>query len=188
MAKRDITGMLSGTGPDNPALRDALLEAVYEELRDAAEARLRRERADHTLQPTALVHEAYLRLVDQTRVDWQGRTHFLAVAALAMRRILVDHARRRGREKHGGGWRRVTVHDAFALRRDHDLDVVALHEALEKMAELDERQAKVVELRIFGGLTAEETARMLDVSARTVERDWKMGQAWLRRELSERDG
>ncbi|MDY7108656.1 MAG: ECF-type sigma factor [Planctomycetota bacterium] len=188
MAERDITGMLGEAGPENPAARDALLEAVYEKLREAAEARLRQERAGHTLQPTALVHEAYLKLVDQTRVNWQGRTHFLAVAALAMRRILIDHARRRGREKHGGGWRRVTLHDAFALRRDHELDVLALHEAMQRMAELDERQAKVVELRIFGGLTAEETARMLDVSTRTVERDWKMGEAWLRRELSERDG
>jgi RNA polymerase sigma factor (TIGR02999 family) len=187
MAERDITQMLGEAGPDNQAARDALLQAVYEQLREAAEARLRQERAGHTLQPTALVHEAYLRLVDQTRVDWQGRTHFLAVAALAMRRILIDHARRRDREKRGGGWRRVALHDAFALRRDHDLDIVALHEALEKMAGLDERQAKVVELRIFGGMTAEETARMLNVSTRTVERDWKMGQAWLRRELSERD-
>ena len=187
MAERDITSILNEAGPGNESARDALLEAVYGEIRALAEARLRQERAGHTLQPTALVHEAYLKLVDQTRVNWQGRTHFLAVAAQAMRRILIDHARRRGREKHGGGWRRVTLYDAFALKADHDLDVVALHEALEKMARLDERQANVVELRLFGGLTTEETARMLEVSTRTVERDWKMGQAWLRRELSEAD-
>ena len=187
MAERDITSMLNDAGPGNAAARDALLEAVYDEIRALAEGKLRQERAGHTLQPTALVHEAYLKLVDQTRVNWQGRTHFLAVAAQAMRRILIDHARRREREKRGGSWRRVTLYDAFALRTDHDLDVVALHEALEKMARLDARQAKVVELRLFGGLTAEETARMLDVSTRTVDRDWKMGQAWLRRELSERD-
>ena len=158
---------------------------VYEELRTLAEGYLRRERSDHTLQPTALVHEAYLKLVDQNRVDWQGKTHFKAVAAQAMHRALVDHARARNREKRGGKWRRVTLYDAFALAGAHkDLEALALHDALEKMQRLDERQRKVVELRLFGGLTSEEAGRILGVSARTVDRDWKMGQAWLRRELS----
>ena len=146
---------------------------------------LRRERPDHTLQATALVHEAYLKLVDQTRVDWQGSTHFKAVAAVAIRRVLIDHARSKKREKRGGNWRKVTLHDAFALAEKNDLDMISLHEAMEKMRKIDERQHKVVELRLFGGLSSDDTAKILDVSLRTVERDWKMGKTWLRRELSE---
>ncbi len=164
-----------------------MLALVYDELHELAEACMRRERSGHTLQPTALVHEAFLRLVDQTRVDWQGRTHFKAVAAQAMRRLLVDHARGRNREKRGGGWRRVAIEGAFAPGAGGVLDVMALHEALEKMRMLDQRQAKVVEYRLLGGLDTEETARLLGVSLRTVERDWTMGQAWLRRELSRGD-
>ena len=139
------------------------------------------------MQPTALVHEAYLRLVDQSRVDWQGQTHFKAVAAEAMRRLLIDNARSRNRQKRGGGWQRVTLRDAFHLTRDRALDAAALSEALERMGELDERMAKVVEYRLLGGLSSEETANLLNKSTRTVERDWKMGQAWLRRELSRGD-
>ena len=123
-------------------------------------------------------------LVDQTRVNWQGKTHFKAVAAQAMGRLLVDHARARNREKRGGGWRRVSLYDAFQLSERNDLDALSLQDALEKMRSLDDRQAQVVELRLFGGLSSEESARILGVSVRTVERDWKMGQAWLRRELS----
>ncbi len=184
----DITGMLDqlAAGDDKSAQR--LLTVVYEELHDLADGFMRRERTDHTLQPTALVHEAFMKLVDQSRVDWKGKTHFKAVAAQAMRRILIDHARGRNREKRGKGWRRVPMYDAFQLSESSGLDAASLQDSLEKMRALDERQAKVVEFRIFGGMTAEETARMLDVSQRSVERDWKMGQAWLRRELSKGAG
>ncbi|MHC4948136.1 MAG: ECF-type sigma factor [Planctomycetota bacterium] len=172
------------TGGDERAA-DQLLPEVYEELRRLAQSFLNRERSDHTLQATALVHEAYLKLIDQTRVDWQGQTHFKAVAAQAMRRILVDHARSHARHKRGGDWRRLALDDAYLLVDGPEVDVLALHDALEKMRRLDERQARVVELRLFGGCTPEETARLLDMAKRTVERDWKMGRTWLRRELAE---
>lgn len=185
MAGKDLTAMLSETGADDQQVRNALLEAVYDELRELADRKLKRDRARESLQPTALVHEAYLRLVDQNRVSWQGRTHFYAVAAQAMQRVLVDHARHRDRQKRGGSWRRVTLDDAYSLGKDHRLDLLALEQALEKMERLDPRQAQIVKLRLFGGLSVDEAAAMLDVSTRTVERDWKMGLAWLRRELSE---
>jgi RNA polymerase sigma factor (TIGR02999 family) len=180
----DPTELLADLSSGNERVADDLLPLVYRELRELAAGYLGRERPDHTLQPTALVHEAYLKLIDQTRVDWKGRTHFKAVAAQAMQRLLVDHARASGREKRGGRWRRVPMYDAFQLGGHDRLDSLDLTDALQKMRELDERQTSVVELRLFGGLTGEETARMLGVSVRTVERDWKMGQAWLRRELS----
>ncbi len=181
----DLTELLKDASRGSSRAADELLQSVYEELREMAERSLRRERAGHTLQATALVHEAYLKLVDQSRVDWQGATHFKAVAAMAMRRVLVDQARAKNREKRGGKWRRVTLHDAFQLANDQALDLLALTEAMETMRNLDERQHRVVELRLFGGLTSEEAARILEVSPRTVERDWKMGRAWLRRALSE---
>lgn len=180
----DATSLLTDiTGGDGRAA-DELLPLVYAELRRLAEGYLQRERPDHTLQPTALVHEAYLKLIDQSRVSWQGPAHFKAVAAGAMQRVLIDHARGRKREKRGGGWRRLPLYDAFLLAGHDPLDALALGEAIEKMRSLDERQARVVELRLYGGLTGEEVARLLGVSTRTVERDWRMGQAWLRRELS----
>jgi len=160
-----------------------LLPQVYEEFRHLAQFYLRQERPNHTLQPTALVHEAYLKLVDQSRVNWQGRTHFFAVAAQAMRRILVDHARHHLRQKRGGGAQRITLDEAVALSPKREEDVVALDEALEKLAALDARQAKVVELRFFAGLSVEEVAQALGVSKRTVEADWTMARAWLLREL-----
>lgn len=166
--------------------RDALLDAVYDRLRELAEDQLRRERPGHTLQPTALVHEAYMKLVDQTRVEWQGRSHFCAVAAEAMRRILVDHARARNREKRGGGCRKVTLHDAYTLTSNRDLEMIALDEALGRMRAISERAATITEQRIFGGVGSEDAARMLNVTPRTVERDWKWAQAWLRRELGDR--
>ncbi|MHC5112992.1 MAG: sigma-70 family RNA polymerase sigma factor [Planctomycetota bacterium] len=175
-------------GPDDPrSTADELMEQVYQELHELARDKLKREGKGHMLQPTALVHEAYLKLVDQTRVTWQGRTHFYAIASQAMQRVLLDEARHRNREKRGGGWRRVTLDDAFSVGADRPLDIMSLHEALERMATLDERQAKVMKLRVFGGLSVDETAELLDVSARTVERDWKMGRAWLRRELRRGD-
>lgn len=183
----DATGLLGAAqGGDRRAAAE-LLALVYDELRELAAVKMRRERPDHTLQPTALVHEAYLRLVDQSRVDWQGKTHFKAVAAQAMYRVLVDHARGKKRMKRGGCRRPMTLDDAFALTVPRGLDVLALHDALEKMQRLDERQAEVCRYRLYGGLTSEETAQLLGVSSRTVDRDWKMGQTWLRRELRNGD-
>ena len=187
MPSEDVTSILSDLIAGDERAADALLAAAYDELRALADRKLRCERPGHLLQPTALVHEAYLRLVDQSRVDWRGRTHFCALAAQAMRRVLIDHARRRNRDKRSGRWRKVTLDDAFALGGDRELDLIALHEALEKMRNLDERQAEVIELRIFGGLNNEEAAHELNVSTRTIERDWKMGLAWLRREMGSED-
>lgn len=186
-SESDLTDLLVDVTRGNTRAADELLQSVYDEIRGMAAKALRREKPGHTLQATALVHEAYLKLVDQTRVDWQGATHFKAVAAIAIRRVLIDHARNKNREKRGGNWRRVTLNDAFALANNRDLDLLCLHEAMEKMRKLDERQHRVVELRLFGGLTSEETAKILDVSSRTIDRDWKMGQVWLRRELCEGD-
>lgn len=163
---------------------EKLLPLVYEEFRQLARHYLQQERANHTLQPTALVHEAYMKLIDQSRVNWQGRTHFFAVAAQAMRRILVDHARHHLRLKRGGGQHRVMLDENVALSaKDRDEDVVALDEALQKLADFDPRQAKVVEMRFFAGLSVEEVAEQLGVSKRTVEGDWTMARAWLSREL-----
>jgi RNA polymerase sigma-70 factor (ECF subfamily) len=169
----------------DPALSERLLEAVYPELRRLAASLMRRERADHTLQPTALVHEAYLKLVDQNRIEWEGRAHFLGIAARAMRQILVDHARRHGAVKRGGGWDKVTLDEAMVEGGDRQLEILDLHEALERFAAVDERAARVVELRIFGGLTVEEIAHLLTVSKRTVDGDWAMARMWLSRELAD---
>jgi RNA polymerase sigma factor (TIGR02999 family) len=161
-----------------------LMPLVYDEFRALAERQLRRERPDHTLQPTALVHEAYLKLIDQTRVDWQGRTHFFAVGAQAIRRILVDHARTHKRQKRGGGAAKVVLDEAVALAPQRQEEILALDEALEKLAKLDPRQAQVVEMRFFGGMSVEDVASSLNVSKRTVEGDWTMARAWLLRELT----
>lgn len=177
-----------GTG--EPGEPGELLPEVYDELRRLAGSYLRRERVNHTLQPTALVHEAYERLADQPGRNWQGRSHFFAVSALAMRRVLVDHARRHRRLKRGGDWQRVTIEPAAPLFGDRGLeaeDMLALDAALKQLADLDARQAKVVELRYFGGLTAEATAEYLGVSKRTVEGDWTHARLWLRRALATGD-
>ncbi|MHC4416239.1 MAG: sigma-70 family RNA polymerase sigma factor [Planctomycetota bacterium] len=184
MPRSDVTELLTAATRGDERAADRLLPRVYEQLRELAEGYLRRERPDHPLQATELVHEAYLRLVDQDRVGWKGKTHFKAIAAQAMHRVLLDHARSRDRQKRGGNWRRITLHDALLLAGDKVLDPLVLQEALDRMRRLDERQCRVVELRVFGGLTNDEVAEALGVSPRTVERDWKMGTAWLRRELS----
>lgn len=184
MSDTDVTRMLSEFDPGDRRAVDALLESVYAQLHDLAAAKLRRESADHTLQATALVHEAYLKMVDHSRVSWQGKTHFYAVAAQAMHRLLIDAARKRKAEKRGGGWRQVSLDDASS-GGGQTTDLVALTEALEKMRTLDPRQAQVVELRMLGDLSVEQTADLLGVSTRTVNRDWTMGLAWLRRELSQ---
>jgi len=186
--REDVTVVLEQMRNGDKNAADKLLPLVYDEFRALARHYLAQERANHTLQPTALVHEAYMKLVDQTRVDWQGRSHFFAVAAQAMRRILVDHARSRQRDKRGGGRARVILDEAVALSPQKDEDVLALDEALERLAALDPRQAKVVELRFFGGLSVEEVAEALGVSKRTVEGDWTFARAWLSRELRDEDG
>ncbi|HEX5602536.1 MAG TPA: sigma-70 family RNA polymerase sigma factor [Pyrinomonadaceae bacterium] len=163
---------------------DELMPIVYDELRRQAARYLRRERAGHTLQTTALIHEAYVRLVDQRRVQWQNRAHFFGIAGQMMRRILVDHARTKKRVKRGGSDVKISLADATVLVQEQDLDVVALDEALTRLAEIDEQQSKVVELRFFSGLTVEETAEVMGISPATVKRDWSMAKAWLHRELS----
>ena len=162
-----------------------LLPLVYDELRSLAAKYLRQERQGHTLDPTALVHEAFLRLVDQDRVDWQGRTHFYATCAEAMRRILIDYARARRRSKRGGNWRKVALRQAVSELAVSDFELVDFRDTLEKLASLDKRQARVVELRLFAGLTVAEVATVLRVSKRTVEGDWTHAKAWLRVELGQ---
>lgn len=162
---------------------EALLPAVYQELRRLAGGYLRRERANHTLQPTALVHEAYVRLMREANVSWQNRQHFCAIAAHAMREILVEHARAHKAAKRGGGAARVTLDEGLIGDRARDIDVEALHEALERLAERDERKAKLVELRFFGGLSIEEAADVLQISPATAKRDWTMARAWLHQQL-----
>ena len=179
------TQLLCSLSAGDQKAADALLPLVYTQLHNLAAGYMERERADHVLQPTALVHEAYMRLVDQTQVDWNGRTHFLAVAARAMQRVLIDHARSRDRQKRGGkNWRRVALNDAFSLSGQHAVDFLDLEDALARMHKIDERQARVAALRIFGEMSDDQIAVLLDVSERTVERVWKMAKAWLRRELS----
>jgi len=160
------------------------MPAVYDELRRQAARYLRREQAGHTLQTTALIHEAYMRLVDQRNVQWQNRAQFFGIAAQMMRRILVDHARTKKRVKRGGSDIKVSLADATMPVEERDLDVIALDEALTRLAEIDEQQSRVVELRFFSGLTVEETAEVMGISPATVKRDWSMAKAWLHRELS----
>ena len=203
---------VGGMGKQNA---DKLLELVYDDCRRLAASYLKRENAGHTLQPTALAHEVYLRLIEQERVDWKGRTHFMAIAAQAMRRLLIDHARGRNRIKRGGagvggvggaddeggavGWKRVSldaggadgsmpaIADPATGREESEVDVERLDKVLAELSELDERQAKVVEMRFLAGMTVEEVAEALGVSKRTVEGDWTMARAWLRKRLSEEE-
>ena len=180
----NVTQLLIGWSKGDKEALDQLVPLVYDELRRQAARYLRRERVGHTLQTTALIHEAYLRLIDQKNVHWQNRAHFFGIAAQLMRRILVDHARTRKRAKRGGSDVRVSFSEANLKTRGQDLDIVALDEALDRLAEIDEQQSKIVELRFFSGLTVEETAEVLSISAATVKRDWSMAKAWLHREIS----
>ena len=184
-APSDVTGLLSAVKAGDRSAVEKLLPIVYDELRRRAASLMRREREGHTLQPTALVHEAFVQLVQQDRVDWQGRAHFFAVAAQLMRRILVDHARGRLRDKRGGGAVRISLDEGLGLSVERDADVVALDDALKSLAAVDARQAELVEMRFFGGLSVEEVAAVLGVSKRTVEAEWTVTKAWLRRELAE---
>ena len=167
----------------NEAALQELMPLVHAELRRTAAAFLRRERRGHTLEPTALVHETYLRLVDQRRTSWRNRAHFYAVAASLMRRILVDHARRRSARKRGGGVRPITLVDVASRSRDEAPELLALDEALAELEKLDARQRQVVELRFFGGLSQQEIAQSLGTSVSTVERQWRLARAWLFRRL-----
>jgi RNA polymerase sigma factor (TIGR02999 family) len=167
----------------NAAVVNALMPLIYDELHQMAENQLRRERADHTLGSTALLHEAYLKLVDQSRVTWQNRAHFLGVAALAMRRILVNYAQQRRAQKRGGEFVATTFDDDLLPRESRADELVALDGALARLKALNQRQASVVEYRFFGGLNHEEIAEVLGVSVPTVRRDWRLARAWLSREL-----
>jgi RNA polymerase sigma factor (TIGR02999 family) len=183
VAQADLTQLLRRWGEGDANALDALAPLVQSELRALAAAYLRRERRGHTLQPTALVNEAYLRLFDQTRVRFENRAHFFGLAAQLMRRILVDHARQRRAAKRGGGAVRVTLHDEHAMGDGPELDLLELDAALDELAGLSARQARVVELKFFGGLAIDECATALDVSHATVERDWTVARAFLRRKL-----
>jgi RNA polymerase sigma factor (TIGR02999 family) len=180
----NVTQLLIGWSKGDKEALDKLLPLVYNELHRQAAAYLRRERAGHTLQTTALIHEAYVRLVDQKNVHWQNRAHFFGIAAQLMRRILVDHARTKKRVKRGGSDIRVSLSEVTIKAKARDLDIVALDEALERLAQIDEQQSRIVELRFFSGLTVEETAEVLGISPATVKRDWSMAKAWLHREIS----
>lgn len=182
---RLLQDMADATDDAGRELANQLLPYVYDDLRRLAQAKTNREPGDMSLEPTALAHETFMRLVDQSRVDWRGKSHFMAVAAQAMRRILVDHARSRKRLKRGGARQRVDLSSGVAAAGPSDVDLIALDDAMEKLSQLDPRQARVVELRFFGGLNVDEVAEALGVSKRTVEGDWTMARAWLRRELAE---
>jgi RNA polymerase sigma-70 factor, ECF subfamily len=162
---------------------DLLLPVIYDELRKLAANYLRRERPDHTLQPTALVHEAYLRLVDQTRVNWQNRAHFFGVAAQIMRRLLVDHARKHNAEKRGQDFQKLSLDENIDRAVDRSAELIALDDALEALAAFDEPKARVVELRYFGGLSIEETADVMGVTPTTIKRHWRFAKAWLYGEM-----
>jgi RNA polymerase sigma factor (TIGR02999 family) len=181
---RNVTHLLIRWSEGDSAALDALVPLVYDQLRKLAQSYLSREKPGHTLSSTALVHEAYLRLVKQKEVTWQNRAHFFAVAARMMRRILVDHARSHNYAKRGGGAMTITLDETVAPAPEREMDLVALDDALEALAKLDERQSRMVELRFFGGLSIEETSEVLGISTPTVKREWASARAWLYREIS----
>jgi RNA polymerase sigma factor (TIGR02999 family) len=178
-----VTGLLRKWAAGDRESLDRLIPLVYNELRRLARGYLRRERLDHTLQPTALVNEAFFRLVDQEQVSWQNRSHFFGIAAQSMRRILVDHAREHLAAKRGAGAQRVPLELAAGVAAELPVDLIMLDAALQQLAAQDERQGRVVELRFFGGLTIEETAEVVGVSPATVKREWEFARAWLRRQM-----
>jgi len=182
----DVSGLLQAWGRGDAGARDRLIPLVYQELRRRAAAYLRRERAGHTLQPTALVNEAYIRLVNQDHTPWQNRAQFFGIASVMMRRILVDRARGRKMIKRSGRWTRVTLDDAVAQRQPRDVDVLDLDAALTELAAIDPRKCQVAELRFFAGLSLEEVAHALGISPATVEREWQAGRAWLYKRLTDR--
>ena len=175
----DITLLLRGAASGQRGSLDALMSVIYDDMRRLAMSHLRTERADHTLQPTALVHEAYVKLVDQRNTDWKDRIHFFSVASRIIRRILIDHAREHNAQKRGGTGTRLSLGDHDVAAPERGLDLIALDEALAELAEIDEQQARVVELRYFGGCSIDEIAAILSVGKRTVDRDWQAAKAWL---------
>jgi RNA polymerase sigma factor (TIGR02999 family) len=182
--KTDVTQLLNKAQSGDKESLDTLLPLIYDELRRVAANQLRAERENHTLQATALVHEAYLRLLDQREVDWQNRAHFFSIAAEMMRRILVNYAIQRNAKKRGDGVTRISLDDAISFSTGNaELDLVSLDDALKRLAELDAGAARIVELRFFGGLTVEEVAEVLNISESTVKREWKTAKSWLKTQL-----
>jgi RNA polymerase sigma factor (TIGR02999 family) len=182
-ARTDVTQLLQQWSNGQEQALERLLPQIHDELRKLAASYLRKERPDHTLQPTALVNEAFLKLVDQRAAKWQNRAHFFGIAAQAMRRILVDHARAHAAGKRGGAVRKVPLDDARLAGAARDIDLLALDQALTRLAALDPQQSRIVELRFFGGLTMEESAEVMHISPATVGREWRMAKAWLSAEL-----
>jgi RNA polymerase sigma factor (TIGR02999 family) len=185
LSQNQVTQLLLHWGNGDKAALDKLVPVVYQELRRLAAYYMRRERPGHTLQTSALVNEAYMRLVDYSQMRWQSRAHFFAVAAQAMRRILVEHARKRHFAKRGGGAVKVSFDEAAIVSQEQAADLVALDDALTSLEAMDERKARIVELRYIGGLNIEETAEVLDISPATVQREWRAAKAWLYREIKE---
>ncbi len=185
MSEPSVTQLLIRAREGDPGALPELIGALQNELRRLASAQMRQERRGHTLQTTALVNEAYVRLCGQTQVEWEDRQHFLAAAAQAMRRVLLQHARDRGRQKRGGGWDRIPVNDGVIQISEPGFDVLALDEALEKLEALDPSRVRLVELRFFAGLTVEEAAEVLGRSPATVKREWQVARGWLYREMQE---
>jgi RNA polymerase sigma factor (TIGR02999 family) len=183
-APGEVTLLLLELKRGNKEAEGRLIPLVYNELRRIAGSYLRREDANHSLQPTTLVHEAYLRLTKINEIDWQGRSHFFAVSATLMRRILVDHARASHARMRGNGWDAISLNDAILPSPERAPEILALDEALSKLATFDERQSKIVELRFFAGMSEEEVGNALGISARTVKRDWRIAKAWLFKELN----
>ena len=185
MSDENITKLLQEHTAGNHAVIDKLIPMVYEQMKQMAHNRLRGERSGHTLNTSALVHEAYLQLIDFDRIDWKNRDQFYGIASRVMRNILVDYAVKRNAQKRGGNRKRVRLRDSDVVSSQNLHDILSVHQALEKLVNFDERQVRVVECRFFGGLTIKETAAALDVSEATVNRDWKMARAWLNRELKD---
>jgi RNA polymerase sigma-70 factor (ECF subfamily) len=185
---QDVTMLLSALTRGDEAAASKLMPVVYNELRKLAGAYMRRERVDHTLQATALVHEAYIKLIDQRSVNWQSRAHFFGVSAQLMRRILIDHARGHTRDKRGGELKKVSLDEVFVFSERQADELLAVDDSLNLLAKIDPRQARVVELRFFGGLSVEEAADVLGVSPKTVKREWSVAKAWLAADLKQRHG
>jgi RNA polymerase sigma factor (TIGR02999 family) len=180
----DITRILRAWSGGNRDAVDDLMPLVYDELHKVAAQYLRKQRPDHTLQPTALVNEAYLKLIDISTVSWEDRAHFFAVASQTMRHVLVDHARGRNREKRGGGAQKVSLDEAVSFANSQEVDLLLLDDAMRELAAIDAQQSRIVELRFFGGLTVEETAVVLHISPATVKREWRIAKAWLHKRMS----
>jgi len=184
---QQVTRLLHDWSRGNKAALDQLMPVVYQELRKLASSYLKGERSDHTLQATALIHEAYLRLIDQSMPQWESRAHFFGVAARLMRQILVDHARSRAAVRRGGDQQRISIDDALLFSEDQAAELMAFDEALNRLSALDERKCRIIEMRSFGGMSVEETAEALAVSVPTIKREMRLARAWLRRELQLQD-